>query len=287
MRVYATAEQAVPKDNLWNKFVTQVSELLTDTEMWTSASLVLLRIILIIIISRLALIVLNRFIDHVTSEKRSNRLKLRTRRIQTVGRLLKNAASYTLNFIALLLILGEFHIQIAPLLAGAGVLGLAIGFGAQSLVKDVITGFFIILEDQFAVGDTIKTGEYKGSVEMIGLRATRLLSVTGEVHIIPNGSINQVTNYSINPLLAIIDVAIPSPDINDVLLDEIRAVLAKMNDPHIIGAPELLGIQALTMSQVTIRVTAHCKHNSIEEATRVINLELKKAFEMRNVESTS
>ena len=95
----------------------------------------------------------------------------------------------------ILIILSEFNFELGPLLAGAGVLGLAIGFGAQSLVKDVITGFFIIFEDQFA-GDVIKSGEYRGTVEMIGLRTSRVKGLNGETYIIPNGMITSVTNYS-------------------------------------------------------------------------------------------
>ncbi|WP_373230401.1 mechanosensitive ion channel family protein [Cohnella sp.] len=287
MRSYLLIDQGLPEANLWERFVNHLWDLIRDTQMWTAASMVLLKIILIIIVSRLALMAVNRFIDHVTSEKRSSRLKLRTRRIQTVGRLLKNTASYTLNFIAGLLILGEFHIQITPLLAGAGVLGLAIGFGAQSLVKDVITGFFIILEDQFAVGDTIKTGEFKGTVEMIGLRATRLQSQTGEIHIIPNGLINQVTNFSVNPLTVIVDIVITSDSTVDELMEEIRMVLTRMSDPNLIEPPELLGIQTLAMNQVTLRVTAQCKPNTTDKVTRIINTELKKAFENRRMNVSS
>lgn len=281
MRPYVLLDDDLLEGNLWDRFINHIWSLIRDTEMWTAASLVIIKIILIIIVSRLALMIINRFIDHVTSEKKSSRLKLRTRRVQTVGRLLKNATSYTLNFIAILLILGEFHIQIGPLLAGAGVLGLAIGFGAQSLVKDVITGFFIILEDQFAVGDTIKTGEFKGTVEMIGLRATRIQSITGEIHIIPNGLINQVTNFSVNPSVVNVDIAIAitSEYTIDEMMEEIRAILSRIVDPNLIGQPELLGIQALTMTQVTLRVTTQCKPNKTEEVTRLINAELKKAFE--------
>jgi moderate conductance mechanosensitive channel len=287
MRFIVAIEQALPDDNLWNKFINQIGDLIRDTHMWTSASMVLLRIILIIIVSRLALIALNRFIDHMTNEKKSNRLKLRTRRVQTVGRLLKNAAAYTLNFIVILLILGEFHIQLAPLLAGAGVLGLAIGFGAQSLVRDVITGFFIILEDQFSVGDTIKAGEFKGTVEMIGLRTTRIHSGTGEVHFIPNGSIIQVTNFSVNPLMVNIDITITSDDTIEQLMNDIRDSLSKISDSNIIGTPELLGIQTLAENQITLRVTAQCKQNRIEEVTRLINTELKKVLEIRRIEVSS
>jgi small-conductance mechanosensitive channel len=285
--VMVAVEQTVTDGNLWDHFINQLWIMVRDTKMWTSASMVLLRIILIVTLSRLALITLNRIIDHATNEKKSKRLKLRTRRVQTVGRLLKNTASYTVNFIAILLILGEFHIQLAPLLAGAGVLGLAIGFGAQSLVKDVITGFFIIFEDQFAVGDVIQTGSFKGTVEMIGLRATRIRNWTGEIHIIPNGLINEVTNFSVNQSLAVVDITIAYEDSIESLENMIRSVLVKLNDTNIIRTPELLGIQALALNQMTLRITAKCKPNTTAEVTRLINTELKKAFDARRLEVTT
>ncbi|RED52683.1 mechanosensitive ion channel family protein [Cohnella lupini] len=287
MRAFNRLEQEIAAGNMWNEFTNQVWDYVRDTKMWTDASMVLLRIILIFIISRLVLMVVNRFIDHVTNMKKSKRLKLRTRRVQTMGRLLKNTASYIFNFIAILLILGEFHIQIAPLLAGAGVIGLAIGFGAQSLVKDVITGFFIILEDQFAVGDVIQTKDFKGTVEMIGLRATRIRNWTGEVHIIPNGLFNEVTNFSVNPLLAVIDITIPYEKSIEELMSTIRTVLNQISDNNITATPEVLGIQALALNQMTIRITARCKPNTMGEVTRLINTELKKAFELNRTEATS
>jgi small-conductance mechanosensitive channel len=287
MNGFVAVVQAVTDGNLWNSFVDRLWNMIRDTDMWTSASMVLLRIILIIVLSRLALITLNRIIDHATNDKKTKRLKLRTRRVQTVGRLLKNTASYTINFIAILLILGEFHIQLAPLLAGAGVLGLAIGFGAQSLVKDVITGFFIILEDQFAVGDIVQTGAFKGTVEMIGLRATRIRNWTGEIHIIPNGLINEVTNFSVNQSLTVVDITIPYEDSIESLENTIRNVLMKLNDTNITRTPELLGIQALAFNQMTLRITAQCKPNTTAEVTRLINTELKKAFDARRLEVTS
>jgi moderate conductance mechanosensitive channel len=287
MNAFVAVVQAVTDGNLWDSFVEHLWNMIRDTDMWTSASMVLLRIILIILLSRLALITINRIIDHATNDKKTKRLKLRTRRVQTVGRLLKNTASYTVNFIAILLILGEFHIQLAPLLAGAGVLGLAIGFGAQSLVKDVITGFFIILEDQFAVGDIVQTGVFKGTVEMIGLRATRIRNWTGEIHIIPNGLINEVTNFSVNQSLTVVDITIPYEDSIESLENTIRNVLMKMNDTNITRTPELLGIQALAFNQMTLRITAQCKPNTTAEVTRLINTELKKAFDARRLEVTS
>jgi moderate conductance mechanosensitive channel len=286
MHVWVAIEQAV-NGNLWEHFINQLWNMIRDTKMWTSALMVVLRIVLIILLSRLALITINRIIDHAMNEKKSKRLKLRTRRVQTVGRLLKNTTSYTVNFIAILLILGEFHIQLAPLLAGAGVLGLAIGFGAQSLVKDVITGFFIILEDQFAVGDVVQTGSFKGTVEMIGLRATRLRVWTGEIHIIPNGRINEVTNFSINQSLAVVDITIAYEESIESLENTIRSVLTKITNSNITRTPELLGIQELALNQMTLRITAQCKPNSTAEVKQLINTELKKAFETMRMEVNS
>lgn len=284
MNAIATNAEPGVGDGLWDDFVTDIMNMLTDTAIWTSAALVLGRIILIILVSRLALMIINRIIDHLTSDRESLRLKLRTRRVQTVGKLLKNTAAYTVNFIVILLILGEFHIELAPLLAGAGVLGLAVGFGAQSLVKDVITGFFVILEDQFAVGDVIETGPFKGTVEMIGLRATRIRSWTGEVHIVPNGTINAVTNFSVNQSLAVIDLTIPYDEQADEVMEAIRNVLTKLTDPNMTGTPELLGIQKLALNEMTLRITAECKGNTQADVTRVINTAVKKALETRQTE---
>ena len=105
-------------------------------------------------------------------------------------------------------ILSVLNIQIAGLLAGAGIAGLAIGFGAQSLVKDVITGFFIILEDQFGVGDYVRLNTAEGTVVEIGLRTTKIKGTTGEQFIIPNGQITDVINFSINNSKAIIDMQV-------------------------------------------------------------------------------
>ena len=109
---------------------------------------------------------------------------------------------------AILAILSTFGINVAGLVAGAGIVGLAVGFGAQSLVKDVITGFFIVFEDQFAVGDQVQIGQSMGVVIEIGLRTTKVKSYTGELHIIPNGNISEVINYSIYNSIALIDISV-------------------------------------------------------------------------------
>lgn len=267
------------KLSVWQELANHYWDMVTNTSMWESVIQVAVRIILIFLFSRVAKYIINRLIDHFANPKSSKRFKLRSRRVQTVGKLMKNTASYVLNFIVILLILGEFHINLAPLLAGAGVIGLAIGFGAQSLVKDVISGFFIILEDHFSVGDVIETGKFKGTVEMIGLRATRLKSWTGEVFIIPNGSIIDVTNFSVSNSLAVIDVSIAATQQLEEATDRIRGVLHKFEDPNLIGTPELLGVQSMTASDIVLRITAVCRPNTQSALTRRLNAELKKGLE--------
>src|SRR5699024_3861621 len=127
-----------------------------------------------------------------------------SRREQTLKNLLKNVLSYTIVFIVMM-ILDTFHVPIKTMLAGAGVVGLAIGFGAQSLVRDVIAGFFIIFEDQYSVGDYIETDMIEGDVEVIGLRTTKLRSYYGQTYVIPNGKIEIVTNYSASNGFAMVE----------------------------------------------------------------------------------
>lgn len=285
MRAFATEEKPAEFYTWLEKNVNFIKETLVDGAMWQAVAMQGFKILLIIVICRLAVMILNRAVDRfaVTSTRRKGPLRIRKRRVQTLSRLLKNVISYTLNFIAILLVLGELNIQVGPLLAGAGVIGLAIGFGAQSLVKDVITGFFIVFEDQFSVGDVIQTGAYKGTVEMIGLRSTRIATTSGEVHIIPNGSILAVTNFSVNPAVVTIDLPIALNEHTEPLLEYIRSALLKMNEQNMIGTPVLEGIQTLTENQITVRITARCKPNTNEETLKAINAAIKQALETRHL----
>lgn len=265
---------------LWQQFLDDIWNSLSDTHMWMGVLKVVLRILVILIVSRIVRIVINRVVDNFMNPRASKRLKLRTRRVQTVGKLLKNTATYIINFIVLLLVLNEFNINLAPLLAGAGVIGLAIGFGAQSLVKDVITGFFVILEDHFSVGDVIEVGgKFKGTVEMIGLRATRIRSWTGEIYILPNGNISDVTNYSVNNALAVVDVSVAATENLDHMAEIVRSAAAKFEDTNIVGRAEFLGIQSITASDVILRLTVLCRPNTQAAVSRHLNAEVKKAFE--------
>nr|WP_081765409.1 mechanosensitive ion channel family protein [Paenibacillus pini] len=249
--------------------------------MWTDVLFSGIRIIAIFIITRIIIKVVSKIIDRSLTRQDHTRINMNPRRFVTVGELMKNVTSVTCNFVMVLIVLSEFHFNLGPLLAGAGVLGLAIGFGAQSLVKDVITGFFIILEDQFAVGDVIQTGTYKGTVEMIGLRTTRMITPTGEVHIIPNGMIASVTNYSLSNSLAIVDVPLKNERNLESTIELIKRALADIreHDVNMIAVPDVLGIQSLSTSEFVIRVVAECLPNTKSEVERQIQANVKKALE--------
>jgi len=261
-----------------------------DPLFWAAIAWVVAKIVVIFIAGRVVVGVAGKAITHMVIERKQEgrRVKLDPRRSQTIGRLVKNVISYVVNFVVLMLILSELGVDLAPLLAGAGVLGLAIGFGAQSLVKDVITGFFIIFEDQFAVGDVIRTGNgnYQGTVEEIGLRVTKIKSWTGEVHIIPNGAITEVTNFSLNNSVGVVDVSVAYESDIQKATEVIKRTVMEVyeTNENIVKEPEVLGIQALGPSEVVIRVTAECKPMTHVGVGRVLNEEIKKALDAEGIE---
>lgn len=262
-------------------FKNKVWDWLTNTGMWETVLFSALRILLILILTRFVIKLLFRVIDRSLERQEKGRMQVNPRRFITVGELLKNVVSFAGNFVMVMLILGELGVQLAPLIAGAGVLGLAIGFGAQNLVKDVITGFFIILEDQFAVGDVVQIGTLKGTVEMIGLRSTRLVSWTGEVHIVPNGSITNVTNYSIGTALAVVDLPFSNSRKLEDTIELLKKAMLELKDSSSLAnrVPTVLGVQSLTASEYVIRIAADCPPGVRADLEREIQMYAKESLE--------
>ncbi|UJF33324.1 mechanosensitive ion channel family protein [Paenibacillus hexagrammi] len=263
-----------------------LKDMITSPEWLASAFWIIVKIMVIYIVARITIKIAHKMITHMMSAREKSPLKFDARRTNTIGRLIHNLISYTVNFICILLILGQIGVNLGPLLAGAGVLGLAIGFGAQSLVKDVITGFFIIFEDQFGVGDVIQIDQVKGTVEEIGIRVTRIKSWTGEVHIIPNGNIKQVTNFSIHNSMAVVDVSIAyESDIDraiEVLKETTQTMFGKLD--NIVKEPDVLGVQMLGSSEVVLRIVTECKPNTQFEIARKMNEEIKKQLDANDIE---
>lgn len=173
------------------------------------------------------------------------------------------------------MILGEMGIDTTSIIATAGIGGLAIGFGAQSLVKDVITGFFIIFEDQYSVGDFIKVDDITGTVDEIGLRVTKLKGFKGDINIIPNGQISRVTNYSRGNSAVIVDVTIAYEADLDRAIQVIDRVIERYAEGNqdIVEVPKAIGIVEMDKVGITLRIvgrTLPMKHWGIERDLRKV-----------------
>ncbi|SCW75283.1 small conductance mechanosensitive channel [Paenibacillus tianmuensis] len=270
----------------WGQFQEKFINYVSNPELWTGLLFTVIKIVLIYIAARVIIKVAEKALHHMMMARDTGPIKFDARRSKTIGKLVGNIITYVVNFIMILMILSQFQVNLGPVLAGAGVVGLAIGFGAQSLVKDVIIGFFIIFEDQFAVGDVIQVGNYKGTVEEIGLRVTRLKSWTGEVHIIPNGTIVQVTNFSINNSLAVIDVSVSYETDIDFAMKILEDTVKTFYDTSVdmVKEPEVLGVHMMGATEITLRITAECKPNQQSGVARKLNAEIKKIFEANGIQ---
>src|SRR5699024_7801234 len=251
---------------------------LTGVDLWIWIAKTILRVLVIVVMAYVVRYIGNKVIDAVFADRKHLPIQLTTqRREQTLKNLLQNVLSYAIGFIAIMMILDTFHVPIKTMLAGAGVVGLAIGFGAQSLVRDIIAGFFIIFEDQFSVGDYIETGHIEGDVEVIGLRTTKLRSFYGQTYVIPNGKIEIVTNYSISNGFAMVEINIPyESDIIKVekMVDEILITLPDKYDLFI-DTPEINGVQALELSNYVLRIRAETTPVMQWAGARAIRKEVK------------
>ncbi|MBE3587874.1 MAG: mechanosensitive ion channel family protein [Thermoanaerobacteraceae bacterium] len=208
------------------------------------------------------------------------------RRVKTLRTLLKSGFKYTIYFVTLVTVLNLFGVRVEAILAGAGVVGLAVGFGAQNLVRDVITGFFILLEDQFAVGDYITIAGVSGTVENMELRVTRLRDFSGQLHIVPNGQIKQVTNHSRGNLQALVDVGVAYEENLErvmTVLQEICEQVARDLADVIAEGPKVLGVVNFGQSEVIIRILAYTKPLQQWYVERELRRRIKDAFDREGI----
>jgi small conductance mechanosensitive channel len=232
-------------------------------------------ILLIYLVLRLALYrLIDGLLAHLLAqEKRLGITEERAGRLQTLQGLFKSVLSYVLFFVFGTLFLEAVGFDIAPVITTAGVIGLAVGFGSQKLVKDVISGFFIVVDNLFVVGDTITIGTITGQVQEMGMRVTRIQDSTGRVYIFSNGDIGTVTNMSRNPVEDYIEVNVgPNADLNQVVqtLNKAGQQLYDQEGQHLRAAPHVQGITAFSATSVTVRVTVVSDpHDLPQEQMRV------------------
>jgi len=230
--------------------------------------------------------------DDATAQTQARDLAATTRRAQrskTIGDLFKSVVTGVLVAIIGTMMLSEVGVDIAPIIASAGIIGIALGFGAQSLVKDFLSGVFMIVEDQYGVGDVIDVGEATGTVEAVTLRVTRLRDLNGTVWYVPNGEILRVGNMSQNWSRAVVDVSVAyTEDLGRVkrVLAEIAHDLRADDDwgDLIIEEPEVTGVEMLAATSVTLRVMVKTLPMEQWAVARELRQRVKARFDHEGIE---
>jgi small conductance mechanosensitive channel len=249
--------------------------------------------ILLLIVGTLILVkvirTLSRKIEQVIEEQEGIEAIERKKRARSIERIVRNTALAAVLAIAFMMILRETGVEIGPIIAGAGIAGLAIGFGAQSLVKDVISGFFILVENHFGVGDVIRAAGVAGLVESMTLRVTVLRDLEGKVHIIPNSEIGVVTNMTKEWSRFMMDVGVAYKEDIDYVMQVITEVGQDLKDDPEFGRDileelQILGVDGFEDSQVSIRIFIKTVPIRQWAIGREFRKRLKKAFDEKGIE---
>ena len=209
-------------------------------------------------------------------------------RAAAIGSLLSSIIAITVWGVAIIVILESLSVDIAPLLASAGVIGVILGFGAQTLIKDYLSGIFIILEDQFGVGDIVDVGPVVGTVEEVSLRYTRLRDMSGVVWYVRNGEILRVANRSQGWTLAIVDIPVDYDSDLDRVRDLIEKVAIDMDedptyDDMLLGQPQFAGVESMSGNAVVVRVTAKAVPEMQVQLVRSIRERIKLSFDRAGI----
>ena len=222
-------------------------------------------------------------IERWGDDGRGEPFSARDQRAKTSARLFRNVGRAVLVVVTVLLVLGQLGLNIAPLLASAGVIGLAVSFGSQSLVRDFVTGFFLQLEHQFALGDVVRIGAFEGTVENVTLRLVYLRDGSGALHIIPNGQITQVTNLTRAWGRVTIDVEVAWRDADRAERAVTDAAAALAKDPAwadaLLDPPRVTGIEKISGGAITLRTIARVDPYRRDDVARNLRLRIKRALD--------
>jgi small conductance mechanosensitive channel len=208
----------------------------------------------------------------------------RVQRANTIGSVLRSVTSVVVLSVASIMVMAEFGLDLAPVLASAGIVGVALGFGAQNLVRDFLSGMFMLLEDQYGVGDVVDVGEASGTVEAVGLRITTLRDVRGTVWYVRNGAIQRVGNKTQGFAVAVVDLPMAhGVDIAQATEVAERAATEVAHSEDVAAAmlepPKVLGVETVTMDGVTFRVTAKVQPGEQFAVQRALNAAITDAFD--------
>lgn len=272
-------------------FIDELVHTITNPDVWMALTSRLVYSLVLVVIGYVLIKVLTAIVEKTIKVRTKSGLKGKQRRQETLISVLKNVISVFIWFVVIMMIFEAFDLPVRTLLAGAGVVGLAIGFGAQSLVKDVITGFFILLENQFDQGDFISVNTSgslvaQGTVVSMGLRSTRMRGFEGEVYYIPNGTINEVVNFSRENAFSFLDIS--------VSVEEDEKVIEKIIDDYFrdhwqeeetfVNPPAVLGLNSIENGLSTIRVMLEVEPMEQWGATRRTRERIKRVLRENGVE---
>ncbi|MCL2816955.1 MAG: mechanosensitive ion channel family protein [Clostridiales bacterium] len=242
----------------------------------------IIKISVIIVISLFLIMLFRKIFDRSVARH----IERGNSRLCTLAALLRSTVGYVIGFIAIMMVLQAAGVNVAPILASAGIIGLAVGFGAQSLIKDIISGFFILFENVYSVGDYIQVGSLSGFCEELGLRTTRLRDWGGELHVIPNGQIAQLTNLSRGNLNTYIEIPVPYNEDLPFLLGLIERASAKLRGKtdKLISGPTILGVDKLEETRVIIKMVFTSALADRSSLGRKLRQACKEEFDAAEVE---
>jgi moderate conductance mechanosensitive channel len=268
--------------------VSFVNKVLTEAfwlNLLSTVGITIIKLLFLYIVYLIVKSIGKRLIEHSFDKYKAKR-EVTSGRVYTLEKLLLNVYSYVLFFIFVMIIFDVLNIKTTSILAGASVIGLAVGFGAQGLVSDIVTGFFILLEQQIDVGDYVTISTYDGIVEEVGLRTTRLRSFDGTLHFIPNRQIVTLSNHSRGNMRALVDIAIAYDTDIDQAITVVQSVCDQIavNNENIIEGPNVLGVQTLGSSDVVLRVIAQTKNGEQWGVERMLKKAIKEAFDQNGIE---
>ncbi|MFZ7133492.1 MAG: mechanosensitive ion channel family protein [Eubacteriales bacterium] len=281
-------------ENIWDKLITGFNNYVHDIDP-SNFLQKFFSILITLLLAKMALSFGNRVIDGVVNANRFKkitqsknspvRINFDEKKYHTLNAISKSVLKYVVITIGGLSVLGNF-IKIESLLTVAGVGGIAVAFGAQSLIEDMVSGFFILLEDQFSVDEYVTIGSFEGIIEDVGLRTTRIRGFSGDLHIIHNRNISEITNHARGNMRALIDVPVAYEE--DVqrcidILKDLCLEIGKVND-SIVEGPEVLGIEKLDESSVNIRIIAKTLPMEQWGVERLLRQRIKEEFDKENIE---
>ncbi|HLS09543.1 mechanosensitive ion channel family protein [Lentibacillus sp.] len=240
----------------------------------------------LLILAFIILVPIGKKVIEKAINKAGSNQKISQSRVKTLEKLLLNLFSYSMFFVFVLMMFGILGIPLGPLLAGAGIIGLAIGFGAQGLVSDIVTGFFILLERQLEIDDYVTTAGYDGIVEEIGLRTTKIRSFDGTLNYVPNRYIEGVANHTRGNMRALVDISIRYDDNIDEAITVLEQVCTGFKeDERFKEGPDAIGVQNFGSSDIVLRVVGQTENGLQWECERAMRKQIKEAFVKVGIES--